>query len=237
METGREQIDLFLKKCDELMQSKFILADTKIGEVLKSIATSDLLYAFFRDITKDFDYPAAQKKYMYYLPEGSYHKRKLLFPEDPVERLAFVFCLLVDFDTGRMDLDAFLQEFFYEDGSVYGSFYAFTNQVVKPFKSAVRTMIRDQKLNAAVDAHHNRAELVRLVGAERDSVYASELSDEKKVDALLILNALAAHAEKGGGALIAALVCGYRYFAKSVGRNSEYIEEMCSRFADPEAAL
>ena len=48
MDTGREQIDLFLRRCDEVMQSKFILADTKIGELLKSIASSDLLYAFFR---------------------------------------------------------------------------------------------------------------------------------------------------------------------------------------------
>ena len=110
METYGKDIGLFLQKCDEVMQSKFIIADTKIGELLKSIATSDLLYALFRDITKDFDYTAAQKKYMNYLPEGTFGRRKLLFPEDPVERLAFVFCLLVDFDTGRIDLGGFLQE-------------------------------------------------------------------------------------------------------------------------------
>ena len=145
MDTDRRQIDVFLQKCDEVMQSKFIIADTKIGELLKAIVTSDLLYAFFRDITKDFDYDAAQRKYMNYYPEGTTNKRKLLFPEDPAERLAFVFCLLVDFDSKRIDLGDFLQEYFYEDGSVYGSFYAFSNQVIKPFRNAVRTMFREPK--------------------------------------------------------------------------------------------
>lgn len=82
MDTGREQIDLFLRRCDELMQSKFIIADTKIGELLQAIAASDLLYAFFRDITKDFDYPAAKSKYMNYAPYGKMQKnccfRKIL---------------------------------------------------------------------------------------------------------------------------------------------------------------
>lgn len=58
MDLERQQIDVFLEKCDDVMRSKFIIADTKISELLKSIATSDLLYAFFREITKDFDYAA-----------------------------------------------------------------------------------------------------------------------------------------------------------------------------------
>ena len=49
MDTDMRQIDAFLQKCDEVMQSKFIIADTKISDLLKSIASSDLLYAFFRD--------------------------------------------------------------------------------------------------------------------------------------------------------------------------------------------
>ena len=60
MDTSREQIALFLRRCDELMQSKYIIADTKIGELLQSIAMSDLLYAFFRDATAHFDYAGAK---------------------------------------------------------------------------------------------------------------------------------------------------------------------------------
>ncbi len=237
MDAAKEEIDLFLKKCDELMQCKFILADTKIGEVLKAIATSDLLYAFFRDLTKDFDYAAAKRKYMLPAADGARNVGKLRFPEDPAERLAFVFCLLVDFDTGRLDLDAFLQQYFYEDGSVYGSFYAFTNQVVKPFKSAVRMLFRDQRLSDAVEKHRARADLARLVADEREGVFKSDLSDRKKVDALMILNALAACAERGSGGMIAGLTVGYKYFAASVGRRSEGLDELYKRFASPEEII
>lgn len=236
METYGKDIGLFLQKCDEVMQSKFIIADTKIGELLKSIATSDLLYALFRDITKDFDYDAAKKKYMNYMPEGTANKKKLLFPEDPVERLAFVFCLLVDFDAGRIDLGDFLQEYFYEDGSVYGSFYAFSNQVIKPFRNAVRTMVRGRK-PAPSPLHGGRAELARLVAAERDAVYASRLPDGKKVDALVILNALAAHAEQGDAKLIAALLCGYRCFMQTAGWRSSASDEMMLKFVNAEDAV
>ncbi|HIZ03288.1 MAG TPA: hypothetical protein H9727_03295 [Candidatus Borkfalkia avistercoris] len=231
MQTDASGVELFLQKCDEVMQSKFIIADTKIGELLKAIATSDLLYALFRDITKDFDYTAAQKKYMNYLPEGTFGRRKLLFPEDPVERLAFVFCLLVDFDTGRIDLGGFLQEYFYEDGSVYGSFYAFSNQVIKPFKNAVRTMVRGRR---AAPSERGRAELVRLVSSERDAVYASRMPDDKKVDALVILNALSDEAERGSPKTVAGLICGYRYFAERAGWKSAALGEMLQKFVNAE---
>lgn len=47
MDLERQQIDVFLEKCDDVMRSKFIIADTKISELLKSIATSDLLVRLF----------------------------------------------------------------------------------------------------------------------------------------------------------------------------------------------
>ena len=236
METDRKQIDLFLQKCDELMQAGFVLADTKIGELLKSIAASDLLYAFFRDVTQKFDYPGAKRRCMNYAPQGTHGRRRLLFPGDAEERLAFVFCLLVDFDAGRIDLGAFLQEYFYEDGSVYGSFYAFSNQVIKPFKSAVRTMFRGGKPAQAAEGH-GRAQLRRLVAAERDEVYRSKLSDDKKVDALVILNALSAQAERGDAKLIAALICGYRWFAAGAGWKSANLDELLKKFVNAEDAV
>lgn len=232
MDTGRQQIDLFLKKCDELMQSKFIIADTKIGELLKAIATSDLLYAFFREITKNFDYPAAREKYMNYMPEGTVNKRKLLFPENAEERLAFVFCLFVDFDAGRIDLGAFLQEYFYEDGSVYGSFYAFSNQVVKPFRNAVRTLFYGGRI--ARGKAEGRGELAAFASREREAVYASRLPDARKVEALVILNALSAQAEKGDARLIAALITGYRCFAEAAGWKSGALLQIAEKYAGPE---
>lgn len=220
MDTERGRIDLFLRKCDEVMQSKFIIADTKISELLKSIVTSDLLYAFFREITKDFDYGAACRECMGETAGDPSHKKRLRFPEDPEKKLAFIFCLLVDFDNKTLDLGEFLQEYFYEDGSVYESFYAFSNQVIKPFKNAVKIMFSESPRCAeTMDASAR-------VGGERKRIYASSLNDGKKVDALLILNALGDALEKGDERAVAALLCGYLYFAREAGWNSENLAPM-----------
>ena len=227
MDTGREQIDLFLRRCDEVMQSKFIIAESKISELLKSIATSDLLYAFFRDLTKDFDYAAAKRRYLHYAPDSS-QKNRLLFPDDPAEMLAFIFCLLVDIDNRDPDLSDFLQRYFYEDGSFYESFYAFCNQVIKPFKNAVKVMFRHGVFRASSD---RRVSFAPLVAAERDSVYASRLSDADKVDALLILNALAGAKEETRAALLAGYLrlcsaCGWR------GPSAEAFSAILAKFKE-----
>ena len=226
MQAAKEQIDLFLKKCDEVTASGFILADTKIGELLKAIAASDLLYAFFREITRGFDYPAACRRCMAAAEGG---RKKLLFPEDPVEKLAFIFCLLVDFDNKTLDLSAFLQEYFYGDGSIYESFYAFCNQVIKPFRGAIKAMFKDGVPHLSRPA----AESVTLAGAvaaERDEVVLSSLPDPRKVDALLLLNALEDCAGGREPARLAGALCGYLYFAAACGRRGKHVAAMRAAF-------
>ena len=225
MDLERQQIDVFLEKCDDVMRSKFIIADTKISELLKSIATSDLLYAFFREITKDFDYAAAQRKYMNYAPEGSVNKRKLLFPADPAEKLAFIFCLLVDFDNKTFDLGEFLQEYFYEDGSYYESFYAFSNQVVKPFKNLIKQMFKESRLKKIAEAEpKDRPPL-----SEREQLFHSALPDSSKVDGMMILNALAIASQKDGKAFCG-LLAGYRYFIASTGFTSAFTDTLLAEY-------
>ena len=215
MGTEREQVDAFLKKCDEVMQSKYIMADSKIGELLKCIVSSDLLYAFFRDVTKNFDYGAACEKCMNYVPQGD-SRKKLLFPEDPVEKIAFIFCLLADFDSKAIDLGEFLQEYFYEDGSFFASFYAFSNQVIKPFRNAVRTVF-------AVGLSRPQEEKALPLEEERALVFRSRLSDGKKVDALLLLNGALSPAARKDRSLLAALLAGYLAFAQAAGWQSEHL--------------
>ncbi len=236
MDTGKEQIALFLRRCDELMQSKYIIADTKIGELLQSIAMSDLLYAFFRDASKHFDYAGAKRKYLNFAPYGDAQK-KLLFPEDPVERLAFVFCLFMEFDNKTMDLGWFLQEYFYEDGSFYESFYAFCNQVVKPFRNAVKQMFEEPSLRRPLRAPAPQEEAegersasfdARCIEREKKLVYSSALAPADKVDALLLLNALAGAQSIQ---LRCALLSGYDRFARTCGRNNEHIAAMRAELA------
>ena len=233
MDTGKSQIDVFLRRCDELMHTNFIIADAKISDLLKSIATSDLLYVFFQNITKNFDYVAAQLRYMNYMPYPGSRKHMLLFPDDPTEKLAFIFCLLVDIDNKDIDLGEFLSEYFYENGDLGAGFRQFGQQVILPLRNLIRQMFRSGATDPKVAKARGKAaaeHLGRIIRSERDRVFESSLPDEKKVDGLLILNALSAAAARADAQLLGGLLCGYGYYARSIGWKSDNLADMFAGF-------
>ena len=44
-----KELNLFLERADELIDSKYILADVKLASFLKAIASSDTLLALFKN--------------------------------------------------------------------------------------------------------------------------------------------------------------------------------------------
>ncbi len=141
--TKREELDLFLEKSDDFIGGSYILADIKIVGLLKAIASSDTLIAIFKNCLTDFDYELAQKKYLVkskYLPD---EKGEFLLPPNSRELLAFVFNILVDIDAKRIDFGAFINKYFYEDGSYSSGYASFINSMIKPFRAAVKTIMEN----------------------------------------------------------------------------------------------
>lgn len=139
--TKREELELFLTRCDELIDSKYILADIKIVNILKVIASSDTLVALFKNCLTDFDYFQAQKKYLVksqYLGEG---KGEFVLPPNSRELLAFIFNVLMDIDSKRIVLGDFIGKYFYVDGSFSSGYDAFVNAMIKPFKNSVKMLM------------------------------------------------------------------------------------------------
>ena len=60
MLTRERSLEIFLGATDDLINSKYILADSKVGPVLKAVAQSRLLYETFEYVTDGFDYAAAK---------------------------------------------------------------------------------------------------------------------------------------------------------------------------------
>ncbi len=138
--TKREELDNFILRADELIQSKYIIADIKIVNLLKAIACSDTLLALFKNCLSDFDYQNAKKKYLVKNPLSD-DKGEYVSPTSSRELLAFTFNLLMEFDSKKIVLGAFLDKYFYEDGSTYGEYTAFLNTIIKPFRDAVKTLM------------------------------------------------------------------------------------------------
>ena len=171
------ELDLFLERADELIDSKYIIADVKIVGLLKAIAASDTLIAVFKNCLSGFDYMAAQKKYFVkskYLAEG---KGEFVLPPSSRELLAFIFNVLLDIDAKRIDFAQFLNKYFYEDGSCSAGYAAFLNSMIKPFRNSVKMLMEsviEGKLQDPVEALTEEE--------ERKTRLAQEEAEQKRID-------------------------------------------------------
>ena len=59
-----QELALFLERADEFIDSKYILADIKIVNLLKTIVASETLLAIFKNCLADFNFEQAKKKYL-----------------------------------------------------------------------------------------------------------------------------------------------------------------------------
>lgn len=151
----REELEVFLERADELIKSQYIVAGVKLANMLKSIANSETLLALFKNCLSDFDYALASKKYLVKSQHLSSDKGEFVLPPNSRELLAFVFNVLVDIDSERIDFGQFLNKYFYVDGSCSSAYDAFVTAMVKPFKNTVKMLMEkviDGKLQDPVDA-------------------------------------------------------------------------------------
>lgn len=220
METVKAQITDFLNKCEELKSCKFIMATTKIKDLLKSIVNSSELYELFNTVANGFDYPAMKQRC--FIDSGTC---RVALPETVGERLAFIFCLLVEFDRNEINFNAFLQKYYPKDGSYYSSYHLFCDEVIGSLENIISDVFSkelqtpdpvqiSERAESVVEvAHHadNSLALI-LVNAEKEAISASNLNQEDKEAAYIILNSLEQAVVNYDLSLIQSLSCGYNYF-------------------------
>lgn len=139
--TKTEELNLFLTKADELIESQYILVDVKIVGLLKAIASSETLIAIFKNCLSDFNVNEAEKKYLVKSPYLSDNKGEFLLPSNSKELLAFVFHILMELDSKNINLSEFISKYFYEDGSTSAGYSAFITKMIKPFRNTVKALM------------------------------------------------------------------------------------------------
>ena len=252
VENTKAQITDFLNKCEEVRKCKFIMATTKIKDLLKSIVNSAELYELFNTVAANFDYVAAKKK-CFIESDGMYGHSRVQLPDTVGERLAFIFCLLVEFDRNDIGFNAFLQKYYPKDGSYYASYHLFCDEIIGSLEALVSDIFSEElaggteatDADAAAWLAHNSdfaqgvsqpdvqtAELITtiglLIGSEKEGVAASTLTEEEKEAANSLLDGLASAVRSGDGALIKALTCGYNYFVLYTVFVSEGLSDLFS---------
>lgn len=222
MEEKYIKIERFLSACDELIAGKFILADTKIGDLLKTVASSEELTTLFAAVTDKFDYGTAKRAYLRFpAAPGAAHGAAFL-PAERGDVLAFIFCLLVEFDSGTMKLNDFLLRYFYEDGSYTASYALFADRMIRPFRNIVQDCFpeagkhgeflrRREKEDGVITA------LSEKISLEREKISRLSAPKEDKAAGEMILSELYAATGREDAGEIRALLCGYLYFLRAVG--------------------
>ena len=210
------------------MNEKYVVADARITEVLECIAECRALTDLFSAVTERFDYPAAKKIYLKFpASNGSFHGKAFL-PKDRGEVLAFVFCILVDIDAGRIKFDDFLLRYFYEDGSYTASFALFAERMLRPFRDIVKdcfpnvtgkaeegeteqkSRVNSKKRTASLEA------FAALVIEERERLKRISLSTVDAIAGDAILCEILQAAGKDNVTEIKALLHGYGYFLRAL---------------------
>ncbi len=136
MKDGEEAFEQVLAACDELINAKVILAETKVSVLLQKIAESKKAYSLLDDVLKGFDF-----NYEFTLAKrrnavGAY---TLVLPSDDRRLAALVFCLLLEFDTTSCDLQSFLDVYYYGDTPA-NEFAMFVRDMIVPFKQAISSL-------------------------------------------------------------------------------------------------
>lgn len=225
METRYADIGKFITACDNVIGGKFMVADTKIGDILKAIASSAALTNLFTVVTDGFDYPAAKRAYLRFPAEaGSTHGAAYL-PTERTEILAFVFCLLVELDEGSMKLNDFLLRYFYEDGSYTASYEIFTERMLRPFRDIVAECFPESKRAShgwrKTQEEDQIGTLSQMVSLERARIAALSLAETERAAAETVLCELYAATGRWDVREIQALVCGYDYLLRFANAQTE----------------
>ncbi len=123
------EIITFVASVDNAIDSSILLAEKRISEILKSIASSATLLSQFRTALKGYD-----KDEEFRISKVKVGGRgKLNLPQTQVKLMTYVFCLLMDIDSGKISLRELLDEFFYHTN--HSEQYAlFTRAVLVPFR-------------------------------------------------------------------------------------------------------
>lgn len=237
MKGTKEEVLDFLDKCELLRKSKFIMATTRIKDVLKSIVNSAALYELFHAVTANFDYVSAKRKYLITTHDGLLSRSRMVLPDSPADRLAFIFCLLVEFDHNSMNFNEFLQQFFAEDGSYFSSFHSFCDKVVVSLESIVGEVFADELdenkgeaarqngdaasregANGASSAPNPAAAeklsaVSLLIAREKNIISCSAMPEADKQDGISMLCELESAVREGRAQSVDAILRGYEYYS------------------------
>lgn len=160
--------------CNELIDGKFILADSKISKILNDITESKEVYNLLSECMANFNFEREFIRAKIKLPtKPGYFK----MPDEKYKILPMVFCILVDITKKKIDFQTFLRDYFtVEDGKI-SEYENFANEVIKPFRNAISDMF---ELPLVIEERIQKIQRNDPLQNHKEKVEAKLREEEKK---------------------------------------------------------
>lgn len=252
----QKQLVNFFDACNEMINGRFILSDIKIQNILKSVADSALLYDLFSKalINFNFERELADAKTANRVNGGYFN-----MPKQRNKILALVFCLLLEVNDKKLNLQEFITDNFFSQQGYNISYSNFSLVILVPFKNAVMQSFKcnekgeqnelEQRewennqvamidvLEQTEEYHTNekisfanlRVALAELVGAIKDN---KKLKTDQKEELLIVSNAIADAINNENTKIISALTIAFEYALQKNKSIKPYYEHFLQIFVD-----
>lgn len=180
-----EQYKAFWDACEDLKSSKIIIADAKVSKVLRSVVSCPALVEIVGEALVGYNFSNELGKLV---TTGLDGKARITLPSEPYRVIAFVFSLLSEFDSRRLDLQEFISQYFPEE-SLIESFRDFNEQLITPFRDYLCEWVgfKERKDEDSV-VKINSTEAETIESKEDESTVEEKNVDQFFEDITMILN-------------------------------------------------
>ena len=238
-----QELNLFLEKSDELISSKVILADVKMVGLLKAIASSQTIVAILESCLADFNYAEAKREC--FVKNKLSNRGEYIIPSSTKTMLALVFNVLMELDNKTLNLNEFLTQYFYVNGSYFESYNLFINQIIKPFKASIKQLMEGviggwlqdpleelKTIKALEEENKSYPEVVQILEKARENALKSKLDERELADLTAVIDMLISSVKSGDKEAIDFTMIAYKYASKVYKKIKLFAKEIESLLND-----
>lgn len=122
------EIDNFLNAISSMLESKYILIDRKISDILYAIANTEAVYHVIAKSMINFDFRQSWNR--------AVNSTFIKLPEKDADRIAFIFCFLNNIDDKNLDITMVLDKYFSYDAETK-PYELFCKNIIVEFKMLI----------------------------------------------------------------------------------------------------
>lgn len=127
-----QNIQEFLISVKNMLESKYILIDRRVADILRAIANTNDVYNLIAECMINFDFGYEWKK--------ATSSEFLKLPETDAKKIAFIFCMLNNIDDKKLDITEILERYFSYD-IAYSSYDQFCRYIIVEFRRLILKLL------------------------------------------------------------------------------------------------